>query len=215
MQIAKSSFRLGTALTLLVALVWGSTASARMLTADETETLVRATYFEGMPEEEARRIGPAGAARLAEMLADSDESSIHGQIMLALGLCGSPDAMAAIQDWVGSPPEGEVDRDTFRAWQALPYALGHLARFDRRALRLLETLMNAGPPSWTFRQHRGPRLSRLTRESAVSSLAETGLPEAGRILKHIPRDATDVQFGRHLQEARAKHRERAAEESRR
>jgi hypothetical protein len=85
LQIANSKFRLAIRFLLLMAFVWGSAASAQMLTVDEAETLVRATCFEGMPGEEARRIGSAGAARLAQILADSDESSIHGQIMLALG----------------------------------------------------------------------------------------------------------------------------------
>jgi hypothetical protein len=174
---------------LLAAFFWTCAASAQRLTADEAETLVRASYFEGMPEADARRIGPAGASRLVRMLADADEYANHGQIMLALGLCGAPEAMSAIQGWVDSPREGEIDR----------------------ALVLLETLMEAGPPSWTFRQHRGARLGRLTREAVVSSLADTGLPEAGRILDRLVRDVTDVQFERHLRDARSRHRERAAE----
>jgi hypothetical protein len=58
-------------------------AAAQTLTVAETETLVRASYFEGMPEEPASRIGPAGAARLVEMLFDPEE--VMGQRRPAAG----------------------------------------------------------------------------------------------------------------------------------
>jgi hypothetical protein len=212
---------------------------AQMLTVAETETLVRARYFERMPEEDAVRIGPDGAERLVEMLFDPEEAQSHAQILLALGLCGSPAAMAAILDWsethagvatfygvatldrvatldaVASQNRhaparaGEIDRDTFRAWQALPYALGHLARFDRRAVAHLEALLIAETPIWTFRHHRGARLRNLARRSAASSLALTGLPEARRALDRAGRDASDARFEEHLRNARALHAERA------
>jgi len=212
LNLRRASTSTGSACWLgLALLLLANLASAQTLTVDETEALVRAHYFEGMPREEALRIGPAGARRLIEMLVDPGEHSSHGQIMLALGLSGSPEAMDAIQAWIEIPRVGEVDRHMFRAWQVLPYALGHLARSDRRALAQLDVLMKDGPPNWTFRQHRGPRLGRMTRDAAVTSLAETGMPEAGRILDRVLRDATDVQFEQHLRDARARHRERARE----
>jgi len=195
-------------------LILAGSAAAQTLSVEEAERLVRSVYYEGMPEELAARIGPAGAARLVEMLADSEEASSHAQIMLALGLCGSPDAMAAIESWMAVPRSGEVDRKTFRAWQVLPYALGHLARSDRRALRRLERLIHEDAPNWTFRQHRGARLRRLTRDSAVASLAETGLPEARSMLDRAARNASDAQFEEHLRAARARHAERAREVAR-
>jgi hypothetical protein len=185
--------------------------TAQMLTVSEAENLVRAQYFEGMPEEQAARIGPAGAERLVEMLADPAESRSHGQILLALGLCASPESMGAILGWIEMPRTGEIDRDTFRAWQALPYALGHLARHDRRALDQLESLLNADAPAWTFRHHRGARLLRLARRSAATSLAETGLPGARRALDRAGRDVSDARFQDHLERARALHTERARE----
>jgi len=187
-----------------------SVAVAQMLTVVETEALVRASYFEGMPEEDAARIGPAGAERLVEMLLDPAEGRSHNQILLALGLCGSPGALAAILDWTtaldgvaavdGVATLNEVatlDRNTFKAWQALPYALGHLAHFDRRAVGHLETLMNAEAPSWTFRHYTGARLVDLARRSAATSLALTDLP-----------------FEAHLRNVRALHAERAREVAR-
>jgi hypothetical protein len=201
-------------LVLVNVLVLSGAASAQTLSVEETEQLVRAVYFEGMPAEPATRIGPAGAARLVEMLDDPEERASHGQIMLALGLCGSPSAMGAIEAWIAEPRLGEIDRETFRAWQALPFALGHLARFEPRALRRLETLMNEDAPGWTFRRFRGARLRRLARDSAATSLAETGLPEARRMLDRAGRNASDAQFEEHLREARVLHAERAREVAR-
>ena len=201
----------------------GGVAAAQRLTIPETEALVRVSYFEGMPEEAAARIGPAGAERLAEMLFDPEEGRSHGQILLALGLCGSPGAMTAILRWnailsesatldrVATPRTGEIDRDLFKAWQAFPYALRHLAHFDRRAIVHLETLMNAAAPSWTFRHHRGARLLDLARRSAATSLALTGLPEARRALDRASRNASDAAFEEHLQNAFALHAERIRE----
>lgn len=201
----------------------GGVAAAQRLTIPETEALVRVSYFEGMPEEAAARIGPAGAERLAEMLFDPEEGRSHGQILLALGLCGWPGAMTAILRWnailsesatldrVATPRTGEIDRDLFKAWQAFPYALGHLAHFDRRAIVHLETLMNAAAPSWTFRHHRGARLLDLARRSAATSLALTGLPEARRALDRASRNASDAAFEEHLQNALALHAERIRE----
>lgn len=201
----------------------GGVAAAQRLTIPETEALVRVSYFEGMPEEAAARIGPAGAERLVEMLFDPEEGRSHGQILPALGLCGSPGAMTAILRWnailsesatldrVATPRTGEIDRDLFKAWQAFPYALGHLAHFDRRAIVHLETLMNAAAPSWTFRHHRGARLLDLARRSAATSLALTGLPEARRALDRASRNASDAAFEEHLQNALALHAERIRE----
>lgn len=201
----------------------GGVAAAQRLTIPETEALVRVSYFEGMPEEAAAQIGPAGAERLVEMLFDPEEGRSHGQILLALGLCGSPGAMTAILRWnailsesatldrVATPRTGEIDRDLFKAWQAFPYALGHLAHFDRRAIVHLETLMNAAAPSWTFRHHRGARLLDLARRSAATSLALTGLPEARRALDRASRNASDAPFEEHLRNALALHAERIRE----
>ena len=184
---------------------------AQPLSIVEIESLVRALYYEGLPEERARQIGPAGAARLAEMLSDPQESRAQANILMALGLAGQPGALEAIRGWAARlPHEGEIDRDTFRAWQALPFALGHLARRDRRALAMLEAGLEAAPPGWTFRHHHGPRLHRLARRSAAMSLALTGLPEAGEVLDRALQNETDLELEAHLRSMRAMHRERAA-----
>lgn len=187
-------------------------AGAQMLSVEETESLVRAVYFEGLPEQAAAAIGPEGCERLVEMLADPAERSSHGQIMVAIGICGPPGGFEAIRDWAGVERSGEIDRDTFRAWQALPFALGHLARHDARALARLEQDLNAAEaPSWSFRHHRGARLVSQRRRAAASGLAMTGLPEAADALERAGRTASDADFEAHLADARAMHR-RATDE---
>ncbi|MCP4906878.1 MAG: hypothetical protein GY910_18045 [bacterium] len=181
--------------------------AAQTLSLEETESLVRALYYEGMPEERAERIGPAGCVRLLEMLTDPGESRSHGQILVAIGLCGPPGGFEAIRDWAEAPRSGEVDRATFRAWQALPFALGHLARHDRRALTGLERRLNdAELPDWTFRHHRGARLLSQSRRSAATCLALTGMPEAGDALDRARGSTSDPGFRAHLDETRAMHR---------
>ncbi|MAG30180.1 MAG: hypothetical protein CL908_04700 [Deltaproteobacteria bacterium] len=187
---------------------------AQTLSVEETEDLVRSRYFEGLPEDQASQIGPEGAARLVEMLADPGERANHDHVLLALGLCGAPGAFDAIADWAQSPRTGDVDRDAFKAWQALPYALGHLSRHDPRAFGPLEAQLAAGPPRWRFRHHRGGRLARLARHAAANALAETGSPEARRALDRAVRNSTDPEFDAHLRDARARHAQRVREQSR-
>jgi hypothetical protein len=206
---SRRRIRLGLA-SLCLLLIAVPTAGAETLDADAAEALVRARFFEGLPREEAERIGPEGAARLIEMLADPAERRSHSNIVLALGYCAQPGAFEAIRDWADAPREGEIDRDTFRTWQVLPFALGHLARSDRRALQRLEARLAAPAPVWHFRHHRGARLHRLARRSVLTSLAESGLPEAGALLDRAGRDLSDPELRAHLEEMRALHAERRA-----
>ncbi len=203
--------RLAAVACLMVLVLSGAwPAKAQTLSVEETETLVRSVYYEGMPEEQAARIGPAGCARLVEMLATSEESRSHGQILVAIGICGPPGGFEAIRDWADMPRVGEIDRATFRAWQALPYALGHLARRDRRALARLETRLNdAEAPSWTFRHHRGARLVAQSRRSAATGLALTGLSAAREALDRAEARVTERGFRAHLEDARRLHRQSA------
>lgn len=196
-------------------LIVPSAGHAQLLSVEETENLVRAVYFEGMPEEAAAEIGPEGCQRLVEMLDDPEERASHGQIMVAIGICGPQGGFEAIRDWADVERSGELDRDTFRAWQALPFALGHLARHDRRAVARLERDLNAAEaPNWTFRHHRGARLVSHCRRSAASGLAMTGLPEAATALERAGGRSSDRDFESHLTRARAMHRQIAVERTR-
>lgn len=177
---------------------------------EETEDLVRRVHYEGLPEAEAARIGAAGAARLAEMLADPLEKPSHGRILLALGIAGRPGAYEAMMAWVAAqPPTGEIDRDRFRAWQVLPFALGRLAARDPRAVDRLAACFDAGPPGWSFRQFEGERLQSLERRAAAGALAETGLPAAQRVLDAVERRAGDPDLAAHVRAVRAEAAARA------
>lgn len=176
------------------------------LGADAAEGLVRETWYEGLPLDRAARIDAAGVARLVSMLEDPAERAHHGNVLLVLGVSAQPPAYEAIRDWAARPPTGEVDRATFRAWQTLPHALGRLAPHDPRALSLLAAQLDAGPPNWHFRHHRGERLADLNRRAAATGLAISGLPEAGALLERAEAQSTGT-LREHLREARSLHRE--------
>lgn len=207
---------------LSMGLVWALAAASssaqttmQTLGVEESEQLVQTQWFEGLPEDQAARIGPEGAARLMEMLADPAEGEHHANILVALGLCAQPGVFEAIAGWADRPRVGEIDRRTFRAWQALPYALGHLARHDPRALERLESRLLTDPsPTWRFRHHRGARLARQSRRAAASALALTGLPAARQALDRAGTDVSDADLEAHLESMRAVHAQRALERER-
>lgn len=189
--------------------------SGPALTIEETESLVRARYYEGLPEDQIARIDEAGAERIAEMLGDPAESGAHANILLVLGMCGGHGVLEAIEDWAANLPDGELDRHAFRAWQALPYALGHLAKHDPRAVARLDAKLSEASPRWTFRQHRGAKLHRLQRRAAATALGQTGLPEADRALDRASRQGSDPAFREHLRAARSELRDRSNRRSNR
>ena len=154
--------------------------SAAVLTLAETENLARRVDYEGLPEDEAARIGPQGAARLVEMLADPDEKPHHARILLALGIWGGDGALEAMRNWASmAQAEGELDRDRFRAWQILPFALGKLAQRDPRAVAELATRFDAEAPRWSFRQFRGARLQDLERRAAATASRGSAAARSG------------------------------------
>lgn len=188
--------------------------SPPFLSLEATEDLARRIDYEGMPEDEAARIGPEGAARLIEMLSDPEEQPHHARILLALGIWGGEGALEAMRDWAslslngGNGGQGggegrEIDRDRFRAWQVLPYALGKLAHRDPRAIAELAACFDADPPAWSFRRFKGARLQALERRAAVAALAETRLPEAERVLDAVARRAGDPALADHVRAVRA------------
>ena len=84
---------------------------------------------------------------------------------------------------------GELDRATFRALRSVPYAMGHLARSDERALDWLLHAVdyrNTGPHR-SFRHMNRHRVARLLRRAAMTGLALSGHPEAERVLSRLAR----------------------------
>lgn len=175
-------------------------AQAQEMTADEAEAFVRTRWFEGMPEAEALRISQVGAARLMALLDDPEESVVHANALLALAISGAPGAFDAIAAWADRPRSGEVDRGTFRAWQALPFALRHAAEYDGRAIARLAARLDR-KPGFRFRHHSPERLERLSKRAAVNALAEVDHPVARAALARARAEARDIELRLHIDEA--------------
>ncbi|MEM7411090.1 MAG: hypothetical protein AAF430_12710 [Myxococcota bacterium] len=188
---------------LLVTGLLGATAPATALGPDEAENMVRSTWYEGLPEEEAAQIDADGAAHLATLLADPAEKAIHANVLLALGYSGQPGSAEAVLAYAGNPPSGEVDRDIFRAWQAMPFALGALAESDPRALQRLGAMLDGEEVGWSFRHHTAERIQMQCKRGAVTALSSTGLPAAAAMLQRASEAASDPGLRSHLDDARA------------
>ena len=196
------------AAALSIALLLGS---APPLRADDgvaaAEALVRALWFEGVPYEQAHALTPAGVRRLAEMLDDPSEAEHRVNIVVALGMSENPLAYPALEKLWRNEPRGEVSRSEYRARNVLPFALGHLARTDRRALALLEReLARSAPPTWSYGYLGGERLRAQLERGTVAGLGESGLPAADRLLDGVAQRAErsgDRALASHVAEARA------------
>jgi hypothetical protein len=171
------------------------------------ESLVRRVWFEGLPYAQARQLSPQGVERLAQMLEDPAEAEHHVNIVVALGMSESPRAFPALERFAAREPQGEVDRTEYRARNALPFALGHLARADRRALGWLRRELERGtPPAWSFRHLAGERLRAQLERGSVTALGMSGLPEADGVLDTVSQRATrrrDARLAEHVARARA------------
>jgi len=176
------------------------------------ELLVRKTYYEGMPFEAARALTPIGAARLIEMLADPAERSHAANIVVALGIASPPGAYEAIAAAAEVSTSGEVDRPTYRLLDAIPFAMGHLARSDQRAFAWLRSRAEARgvDPGWSHGPFRGQRLADQQRRRAIAGLGLSGRPEVPALLDAIAADgasarrsvAPDPELGSAVESAR-------------
>ena len=192
-------------------------ADARADSATEAESLVREIYYEGLPYEQASGLDTAAVNRLIEMLADPSEAPHHGNIVLALGMSGHPDAFAALSEFASDPPIGEVDRNTFRAHTHSLLAMGHLAREDDRALQWLlrRESREARTPDWRFRHLQGEHLANVLEEQTLTGLALSGAPEAVPALDRAARapdlDVNTKRRGRHARQLIQLHHRIASE----
>jgi len=180
-----------TSLSLAVAMLLAVAASAAPQASDpaasRADSVAAGIYFEGVPLADASDLSDADVARLIELLRDPTELRQHANILVALGMSGSPAAFDAIADYAQSSASGELDRLAFRARRSIAYAMGHLARADGRALAWLiraATDENAAATQ-SFRQLDPARFARLMREGAITGLALSGRPEAARVLAAI------------------------------
>ena len=191
--VAPRSFRslrsLGRALGVALAVLLAASPAGALDDdgAAAAEALVRGVWFEGMPFDQARAIGPAGAARLAALLSDPNDRVVHANALIATGIAAAPGAFEVLRAYAAIEPEGAVDAATYDARIALPLAFGHLAREDDRALAALLERARApvAPPTWSYRSLRGARLAAALREAVATGLAVSGRPEAAAALEGL------------------------------
>jgi hypothetical protein len=155
--------------------------------ADAAAHLVRQTYYEGLPIDAARAIGPVGAARLVEMLHDPAERAHAANIAIALGVAAQPGAYEALAGALDAGASGEVDRPLFRLLDTVPLAMGYLARRDDRALAWLEERASSrgADPGWSHGPFRGQALVDQERRRAIAGLGLSGRSEAIAVLDAI------------------------------
>jgi len=147
--------------------------------AARAEELVRARYHEGFPPEFAAEIGRAGAAHLAALLESEAHAPFHATIIEALGLSGHRQAVPALLAYAEREHGEALDPARFRAWRALPMALGRLASRDDRALRwLIETAAETGPTAFRAGPHGRDELGARRRRLALYGLGVSGRPAA-------------------------------------
>ena len=169
----------------------GVPQAAAATSAEAAEDLVRQVYYEGVPEQPARALGPEAATRLAELLADPAETRWHVNAAMALALSGQPaayDALAAVGERGG---DGELTPAEYRLRIALPRAMGVLAQRDDRALAWLiaRASQPARDPGWSYGALHGPRLARQMRLDAVSGLGISERREARALLQRLAAEA--------------------------
>ena len=149
--------------------------------------LAAAIYFEGISLEAIGDLSETDVARLIALLDDPAEIRQHPNILVALGMSGSPAAFDAIADYALRGSSGELDRLAFRAQRSIPAAMGHLARVDARALDWLVAAATdvSAAPKRSFRQLDPERFTRLIRKGAITGLALSGQPRAARVIAEI------------------------------
>ncbi len=132
---------------------------------------------------------PEGVERLIEMLQDPAEAEHHGNIVMALGISGAPQAYPALVEFEDREVEGEGDAAEYRARRAVPLAMGYLARTDSRALGfLLEATRREEPesaPRWRYLYLRDQKLAGILRRAAITGVAMSGQPEAVAALRAL------------------------------
>jgi len=205
-----------------LAVVAGAVAIAALLAAPAparagaaaAEALARTHYHEGIPLDAARAIDAAGAARLAELLADPAEEALHAQVVELLGMSGRPEAYACVQHFAAGLPRRAVDHETFRKQVAVRIALGYLARSDDRALAELvaEASSRLPAPSDGSAPAQATRRAQGLRRAAVSGLGLSGRAQAASVLRRLAGDlrrgrvpADDPELARHVASALAMH----------
>jgi len=182
-----SSWALSISIASLCLFALNAAAESSDLEASRADRLAAAIYFEGVPFEAGRDLSDTDVARLIELLEEPAKIRQHPNILVLLGISGSPAAFDAIADYARLGSSGELDRLEFRARRSIAYAMGHLARVDGRALAWLTRAATDAnhAPQRSFRQMGPERIAGLMREGAITGLALSGRPNAARVIAEI------------------------------
>jgi hypothetical protein len=201
--------RLGTNVS--IALAAGPSTAGSTLGEEEALAIVRVQWFEGIDADRIAPLSPQAVDALRSLLADPAERVSHATAIELLGRAGGAGAYEAVAEYAAEEPAGEVDGAVYRARLAVPFALGHLARSDARAVQgLLAGVQRTPVRGWHYRQIDGSRMGRLLRTNAVSGLALSGRPEAAAVLDAIARGegpGGDAALKAHAAEMRELHAE--------
>jgi hypothetical protein len=184
-------------------------ANPRDSETSRADQLASAVYFEGVPFEDTRELSADDVARLIELLDDPTEIRKHSNILVTLGMSGSPAAFDAINDYASRGSSGELDRLEFRARRSIATGMGHLARVDGRALAwLIRAATDANDATQqSFRQIDSDRFARMMRREAITGLALSAHPAAARVLSEIvTTPGADARIVEHGNEALLLHR---------
>ncbi len=178
----------------------GAGASVDSPDARSAEDLVLAVYFEGLPQERARKLTAAGAQHLVELLRAGDHLPFHSNIVLALGISGHLRAFETLE-WYGRDEPGDVPSGVYRARVAVPVAMGHLARGDDRALAWLTSRVRAGTtlPRWQRAGAHSDGLADTMRAQVLNGLAVSGRNAAAEILNELAQGGSEPRAGAALQ----------------
>lgn len=158
-------------------------ASGRGEEVRAADSLVRRTYYEGIPEELAESLSEEAVRHLARLLEDSAEVRHHARVLELLGRRGGSTALHAVVEYHADSPEGEVGSAAYRARLATLHALGRLARTQDEALGRLLTGAPPERPRWSCGHLRDLRLARLLREAWLTGLGLSARPEAEAALR--------------------------------
>jgi hypothetical protein len=204
----RRSKTLSLAMASVFVLASNSAAEPRDSEPSRADRLASAIYFEGVPFEEANDLSDDDVARLVELLDDPAEIRKHPNILVLLGMGGSPAAFDAIADYALRSSSGELDRLEFRARRSIATGMGHLARVDGRALAwLIRAATDANDATQqSFRQIDSDRFARMMRREAVTGLALSAHPAAARVLREIvTTPGADARIVEHGNEALVLH----------
>ena len=171
--------------------VMASSASAQ---ATDIRGFVQALHVEGVPYEEAVKFdADAATTTLLEMLADPNEEANWHNVVITLGMVGSPRAVEPLIRFLEQDAGVGLSRMHHRAKSVVPMSLGYLVNRSKDQAALAYLLASVKPEMWTARNLRWPSPLHATSEGrnqhlskmAVIGLALSAHPAAAQALRTL------------------------------